>query len=120
MRQVQQQLLGSIAIAGVLVAAMMASSANARTIWKRSYSCGNAAITVTEQDAGRYIYNAANARGNSLTIKNGTHHRDDKRNSVYTFYRNGVYYVVRDLGRGKATFATSGNTTNKLTNSCTY
>ncbi|MBW4582380.1 MAG: hypothetical protein KME42_22660 [Tildeniella nuda ZEHNDER 1965/U140] len=137
MHNAKKQFVGSMAIASLLCAEALLANTFAHaatpvrvsqglrsdpTNWSRSYDCGQAQVTVTEQsgDGNRYVYEAVNQRGNTINIKHGTYHRGAKRASVYTFHKNGSNFVVEDLGRGKATLTTSGGGNSPAVYDCKY
>lgn len=117
MSHARNQFVGLMAILNLLGAEALMASTTSAAIWTRSYACGNAAVTVKEQALGLYTYEAANARGNTLTIKNGTHYRDQSRASIYTFHKGDTDYKVKDLGKGKAELTTQihGSPANTIT-----
>ncbi|UBF28995.1 hypothetical protein K9N68_14830 [Kovacikia minuta CCNUW1] len=112
----QKRLLGTISIAICLGAETMAlpmvhAATPPKTSvllsqappWRQTYACGNFAITLSEQGRDRYTYQATNPKGQTLTLKNGTHHGGRNYSSIYTFNgSDGVQYVLEDYGVGKA------------------
>lgn len=120
MSHAKKQLIGLATIVGLLCVEAVLASLPVRAItWKRSYACENFAVTLVEQGTGLYTYEAVNAKGQKLTIKNGTHHRNEKRVSVYMFHKDDTEYTLKDFGRSKATLETHRHGDAKATFVCT-
>ncbi len=88
--------------------------------WQQTYACGNFSITLSEQGRDRYTYKATNARGRTLTIRNGSHHGGRNYSSIYTFNSNdGSQYILEDYGGGKAALSIGSYPNAGMTYDCT-
>lgn len=88
--------------------------------WRQTYVCGDFAITLSEQGRDRYAYQATNAKGQTLTIGNGTHHAGRNYSSIFTFSGNdGSQYVLEDYGGGKADLSIGSYPDKGRTYNCT-
>ena len=71
--------------------------------FQETFICGDAAVTISESAANRYTYQAVNARGQTLVIRNGTTHSGRNFSSIFVFDDNdGTEYVLEDFGGGIA------------------
>jgi membrane-bound inhibitor of C-type lysozyme len=133
-RHTQKQLIGAIAFSVLLGAeaslgSIVAHAATPLTTpillsqappWRQTYVCGNFAITLSEQGRDRYSYQATNAKGQTLTVKNGTHHAGRNYSSIYTFSGgDGTQYVLEDYGGGKADLSIGNYPNSGMTYNCT-
>lgn len=140
MNSVKKQLIsGSMAIASLLCAESLLANTFANAVtplktpvflsqglrsdptpWSRSYDCGQAQVTLTEQGKGRYVYEAVNMKGNTITIKNGIRREDDNNSSIYSFHKNDADFVVEDRGNGTAVLTTANPPDSNATYDCKY
>lgn len=89
--------------------------------WSQTYSCGKFAITLSQEGEGdRYTYKAVNAKGQTLTITDGTQSGGRNYSSIYTFNRSdGTEFVLEDYGGGKAALSIGNYPDQGVTYDCT-
>ncbi|MBW4662256.1 MAG: hypothetical protein KME15_26685 [Drouetiella hepatica Uher 2000/2452] len=132
MNNTKRQLMGSVAIASLLCAEItLPIAAHAATPeasirlsqlqpWRQAYECGDFAIELGEEGRDRYSYEAVNARGQKLSLSDGTHHGGRNYSSIYTFNGNdGTQYVLEDFGGGKAALSIGNYPDASVTYDCT-
>lgn len=132
MSNAKKQLVGSLEIASLLCAEVLLVPIAARATtpkipirlsqlqqWRQTYDCGNFAITLSQQGTDRYTYEAVDAKGQKLTISNGTHHSGRNYSSIYSFSNDGSEYVLEDFGGGKAALSIGSYPDTGVTYDCT-
>lgn len=133
MSSVREQFASSVSIASLLGIGFLLAPIAALAItpttnsvllsqaprWRQTYVCGNFPITLSEQGRDRYTYEATNARGQTLTIRNGTHHAGRNYSSIYSFNKDNSTYVLEDFGGGKAALSIGSYPNSSMTYNCT-
>lgn len=92
----------------------------APTRFQQTYDCGESAITIREVGSDRYIYQAINPRGQTLTLTNGTSHAGRNFSSIYAFHReDGTEFVLEDFGGGSAALSIANYPDSSMNYDCT-
>lgn len=89
--------------------------------WSQTYACGETAITLSQEGGvDRYTYKAINAKGQTLTITDGTQSSGRNYSSIYSFNgSDGSGYVLEDFGGGKAALSIGNYPDKGVTYDCT-
>lgn len=88
--------------------------------YQETFACGDSAVTISESASNRYTYKATNARGRTLTIRNGTTHSGRNYSSIFVFHNtDGTEYVLEDFGGGKAALSVGSYPDSSSNTECT-